>query len=132
MTSILEQQEEVVQARSEPGTSQNTQEKGRQQADNVPPYGSELANEDRDLFATALEVDGHVIRKENESITKTALLDTRRKAQAWQAQESWRRTVETDEGLNQSWNTIQQLAKDRQQWRTLLLPYVPVGTMGSE
>ncbi|KAL9980638.1 hypothetical protein ACROYT_G009248 [Oculina patagonica] len=65
---------------------------------------------------------GHVIRKENESITKTALYWTPEgKRKRGRPKNTWRRTVETElRGLNQSWNTIQQLAKDRQQWRTFV------------
>ena len=52
----------------------------------------------------------------NESITKTALHWTpegRRKR--GRPKNTWRRTVETElRGLKQSWNKIQQLAKDRQ------------------
>ena len=62
---------------------------------------------------------GHVIRKDNESITKTALYWTpqgRRKR--GRPKNTWRCTVETElRGLKQSWNEIQQLAKDRQKWK---------------
>jgi len=65
---------------------------------------------------------GHVIRKDNESITKTALYWTpegRRKC--GRPKNTWRRTVKTElRGLNQSWNEIQQLAKDRQKWRNFV------------
>ncbi len=77
---------------------------------------------------------GHVIQKENASITKTALYwAPKGRCKLGRPKNTWRRTVETElRGLNQSWNTFQQLAKTDSSGGTLLLPYVPVGTMGSE
>jgi len=75
---------------------------------------------------------GHVTRKDNESITKTALFWTpegRRKC--GRPKNTWRRTVEAElRGLKQSWNKIQQLAKDRQKWKNFVASLCASGHNG--
>ena len=61
---------------------------------------------------------GHVMRREEDNITRTALHWTpegRRRRE--RPKITWRRTVEAElKTLHHTWGTIQRLARDRQEW----------------
>jgi len=65
---------------------------------------------------------GHVIRRDQNSITKTALHWTPEgKHKCGRPKNTWRRTVEGElKSMNHSWGTIEKMTKDRQKWRTLV------------
>ena len=78
---------------------------------------------------------GHVMRKNRDDITRTALHWTPEgKRKRGRPKTTWRRTVEGEiKDLNHTWDTIQRLAQDRKGVEDFCcLPYVPGGIMGTE
>ncbi|KAK7103497.1 uncharacterized protein [Littorina saxatilis] len=65
---------------------------------------------------------GHVLRRQQDSITRTALHWTPEgKRKRGRPKNTWRRTVEGElKTLNQTWGTIQRLAQNRQEWRSFV------------
>ena len=65
---------------------------------------------------------GHVLRKDNNNIAKTAMRWTSEgKRRRGRPKTTWRRTVETElRELNYSWSTIEKLARDRQGLRNFV------------
>jgi len=65
---------------------------------------------------------GHVLRKDQQDLTKTALFWTPEgKRRRGRPRITWRRTVEAEMNeLNHSWGSLQKMAKDRQKWRTFV------------
>ncbi|XP_048757722.2 uncharacterized protein LOC125668029 [Ostrea edulis] len=66
---------------------------------------------------------GHVIRKGNESITKTALKWTpaEGKRSRGRPRETWRRTIESDiKKMGKTWKEVEKMAMDRNKWRGLV------------
>ena len=65
---------------------------------------------------------GHILRKEADDITKTALHWTpegRRKR--GRPKNTWRRTVDSElTNLHQTWGSIQRMAQDRREWRAFV------------
>ena len=63
---------------------------------------------------------GHVIRKESNSIT--ALHWTPEgKCKRGRPKNTWRRTVEGEmKNMNNTWETVENMAKDREKWRTFV------------
>ena len=62
---------------------------------------------------------GHVMRREQDNITSTALHWTPEgKRKRWRPRNTWRRTVEAElKTMQHTWGTIQKLARNRQTWR---------------
>lgn len=65
---------------------------------------------------------GHVLRKEQQDLTKTALFWTPEgKRKRGRPKTTWRRTVQTEMAeLNHTWGSLQKIASDRQKWRTFV------------
>eukprot|EP00057_Strongylocentrotus_purpuratus_P015866 XP_011670340.1 PREDICTED: serine/threonine-protein phosphatase 6 regulatory ankyrin repeat subunit C-like [Strongylocentrotus purpuratus] len=65
---------------------------------------------------------GHVMRKDRDDITRTALHWTPEgKRKRGRPKTTWRRTVEGEiKDLNHTWDTIQRLAQDRKEWKTFV------------
>ena len=65
---------------------------------------------------------GHVMRREQDSITRTALHWTPEgKRKRGRPKNTWRRTVEAElKMLHHSWGSIQKLARDRQEWHSFV------------
>ena len=65
---------------------------------------------------------GHVMRKDRDDITRTALHWTPEgKRKRGHPKTTWRRTVEGEiKDLNHTWDTIQRLAQDRKEWKTFV------------
>ena len=65
---------------------------------------------------------GHIMRKEQDDITKTALHWTPEgKRKRGRPKETWRRTVEKElKAMKQTWSSIQKLAQNRQEWRSFV------------
>ena len=65
---------------------------------------------------------GHVMRREQGSITRTALHWTPEgKRKRGRPKTTWRRTVENEmKSLDHSWNSMQRLAQNRQEWRSFV------------
>jgi hypothetical protein len=65
---------------------------------------------------------GHVIRKDRNSITRTALHWTPEgKRKRGRPKNTWRRTVEGEmKTMNNTWGRVKKMAKDRQKWRTFV------------
>jgi hypothetical protein len=65
---------------------------------------------------------GHVIRKNRKSITSTALHWTSEgKCKRGRPINTWRRTVEGEmKTMNNTCETVEKMAKDRQKWRTFV------------
>ena len=65
---------------------------------------------------------GHVLRKNQQDLTKTALFWTPEgKRRRGRPRITWRHTVEAEMNeLNHSWESQQKMAKDRQKWRTFV------------
>ena len=65
---------------------------------------------------------GHVLRKENDSIVRTALHwtpDGKRKR--GRPKMTWRRTVEGEmKDMGQTWGSLSKLAQDRSEWRVFV------------
>ena len=96
-------------------------------------WPSKIANEDllrqwnQESIATILirrrwQWIGHVIRRYQTSITKTAFHWTPEgKWKCERPKNAWRRTVEEElKSLNHSWGTIEKMANDRQKWKTFV------------
>ena len=66
--------------------------------------------------------NGHVMRREQDNITNTALHWTPEgKRKRWRPRNTWHRTVEAElETMQHTWGTIQKLARNRQTWRSFL------------
>ena len=66
---------------------------------------------------------GHVIRKDRDSIARTALrwtLDSGRRKRG-RPRETWRRTVEAEMKIaGMTWKELEQAAMDREQWKSLV------------
>nr|KAG5700914.1 hypothetical protein BaRGS_012321 [Batillaria attramentaria] len=75
---------------------------------------------------------GHVIRREPDNITRTALHWTPEgKRKRGRPKNTWRRTVEGElKTLHHTWGSIQKLAQNRQEWRSFVVPYMPDGITG--
>ena len=77
---------------------------------------------------------GHVIRRDSNSITRTALHWTpegRRKR--GRPKNTRRRTVEGElKTMNKTWGTVEKMAKDRQKWRTFVAALHADGIPGSK
>ena len=75
---------------------------------------------------------GHVPRKEPGNITRTALQWTpERKRKRGRPNNTWRRTVEVEmKTLSHIWGTIRKLAKNRQEWRTVVAALHDSGRCG--
>jgi len=65
---------------------------------------------------------GHICRRENGNIARTALHWTPEgKRKRGRPKNTWRRTVEAElKTFQHTWGTIQKLAQDRQEWRTFV------------
>ena len=65
---------------------------------------------------------GHVMRKEQDNITRTALHWTPEgKRRRGRPKNTWRRTVESElKTLNHTWGSVQRLAQNRQEWRSFV------------
>ena len=65
---------------------------------------------------------GHVLRKEQDSITRTALHWTPEgRRRRGRPKITWRRTVEKEmKDLGQTWGTVQRLAQSRQDWQSFV------------
>ena len=65
---------------------------------------------------------GHVIRREADSITKTALRWTPEgKRKRGRPKTTWRRTVEIEmRKYNLTWGMLEKIARDRPRWRTFV------------
>ena len=66
---------------------------------------------------------GHVFRKGNQSITKTALKWTpaEGKRSRGRPRETWRRTIEGDlKKTGETWKEVEKIAADRNKWRGLV------------
>ena len=73
------------------------------------------------LIRRRLKQIGHVIRRDQNSITRTALHWTPGKRKRRRPQNTWGRTVEGElKSLNNYWGTIEKITKDRQKWRTFV------------
>ena len=70
---------------------------------------------------------GHVIRKDRDSITWTALrwtLDSGRRKRG-RPRETWRRTIEAQMRIaGKTWKELEKVAMDREQWKSLVLQAV--------
>ena len=78
---------------------------------------------------------GHDLRKEPDSITRTALHWTPEgKRKRGRPRNTWRRTIETElKDLGHTWGSIQRLAQCRSDWRTFVAAlYARKGMMGSK
>lgn len=77
---------------------------------------------------------GHILRRDPESIIKTALFWTPEgKRKRGRPKVTWRRTVEAEMKEHQrSWGTLQKLASDRQGWRALVTALYAKGVTGSK
>ena len=66
---------------------------------------------------------GHVLRRENSSITKTALRWTPQgKRPRGRPKTTWRRTIENElKDLKMTWGEAETVAKNRPEWRGLVL-----------
>jgi len=86
------------------------------------------------LIRRRLKWIGHVIRRYQNSITKTALHWTPEgKCKRGRPKNTWRRTVEEElTSMNQSCGTIEKMAKDRQKWRTFVAALHGNGKTGSK
>ncbi|XP_061188858.1 uncharacterized protein LOC133197034 [Saccostrea echinata] len=76
---------------------------------------------------------GHVLRRDSDSIIKTALFWTPEgKRKRGRPKVTWRRTVEAELKVQKrSWGTLQKLASDRQGWRTLVTALYAKGVTGT-
>ncbi|KAK7094897.1 uncharacterized protein [Littorina saxatilis] len=65
---------------------------------------------------------GHVMRREQDSTTRTVLHRTPEgKHKRGRPKNTWRRTVEGElKTLNHTWGTIKRLAQNRQEWRSFV------------
>ena len=65
---------------------------------------------------------GHVLRRPPDAISRVAIRWTPAgKRKRGRPKETWRRTVETEMKANGwTWNTIENSARDREQWRSLV------------
>ncbi|XP_060077350.1 uncharacterized protein LOC132556910 [Ylistrum balloti] len=65
---------------------------------------------------------GHVMRKDQDNITRTALHWTPEgKHKRGRPRNTWRRNVETElKTMEQSWGTIQRLTQNRQTWQSFV------------
>ena len=65
---------------------------------------------------------GHVLRKNEKDLTKTALFWTPEgKRRRGRPRITWWHTIEAEMNkLNHSWGSLQKMAKDRQKWRTFV------------
>ena len=86
------------------------------------------------LIRRRLKGIGHVIRRDQNSITKTALHWTPEgKCKRRRPKNTWRRTVGWElKSMNNSWGTIEKMAKDRQKWRTFVAALHANGIPGSK
>ena len=77
---------------------------------------------------------GRVIRRDQNSITKTALHWTPEgNRKRGRPKNTWRRTVERKlKSMNHSWGTIEKMAKDRHKWRTFVAALHANGIPGSK
>jgi hypothetical protein len=77
---------------------------------------------------------GHVIRKDRNSITRTALHWTPEgKRKHGTPKNTWRRSVEGEmKTTNNTWRTVEKMAKDRQIWRTSVAALHANGILGSK
>ena len=77
---------------------------------------------------------GHVIRRDQNSITKTVLHWTPEgNRKRGRPKNTWRRTVERKlKSMNHSWGTIEKMAKDRHKWRTFVAALHANGIPGSK
>ena len=77
---------------------------------------------------------GHVIRRDQNSITRTALHWTpEAKRKRRRPKNTWRRTVDGELlSMNNIWGTIEKMAKDRQKWRTFVAALHANGIPGSK
>ena len=77
---------------------------------------------------------GHVITRDEHSITRTALHWTPEgKGKRGRPTNIWRRTVEGElKSMNHSWGTIDKMVKDRQKWRTFVAALHVNGIPGSK
>ena len=77
---------------------------------------------------------GHVIRRDQNSITRTALHWTPEgKRKRGRPKNPWRRTVEGElKSMHHSWGTIEKMAKERPKWRTFVAGLHDNGIPGSE
>ena len=68
--------------------------------------------------STRPDTIGHVMRREQDNITSTALHWTPEgKRKRWRPRNTWRRTVEAElKTMQHTWGTIQKLARNRQTW----------------
>ncbi|XP_073670675.1 uncharacterized protein [Paramisgurnus dabryanus] len=75
---------------------------------------------------------GHLLRREQESITRTALHWTPEgKRKRGRPKNTWRRTVEGElKNMNHTWGTIQKLAQNRQEWKTFVAALHASGITG--
>ena len=65
---------------------------------------------------------GHVIRKDQDSITRVALHWTSEgKRKRGRPRDTWRRTVEAElMKWKKTWGTVEKMAKDRKEWRSFV------------
>ena len=65
---------------------------------------------------------GHIMRREQDSISRTALRWTPEgKRKPGRPKKTWRRTVEEElKTLQHTWGSIQNKARDRQEWRSFV------------
>ena len=77
---------------------------------------------------------GHVLRREKNSITRTALLWTPEgKRKCGRPKNTWMRTVEGEmKEMNNTWGTVEKMAKDRQKWRSFVTALHANGIPGSK
>ena len=77
---------------------------------------------------------GHVIRKNRNSITRTVLHWTPEgKCKRGRPKKTWRHTVEGEmKTMNNTWGTVEKMAKDRQKWRTFVAALHANGISGSK
>ena len=71
---------------------------------------------------------GHLIRRDQNSITRTALYWTPEgKCKSGRPTNTWRRTLKGElKSMNNSWGTIEKMAKTDRNGGPLLLPYIPM------
>ena len=77
---------------------------------------------------------GHVIRRDQNSIIRTALHWTPEgKRKRGRPKHIWRRTVEGELlSMNNIWGTIEKMAKERPKWRTFVAGLYDNGIPGSK
>ena len=92
-------------------------------------YLTQRGNSQVEQTSPSLRWLGHVLRMEQDHISKVALRWTPPgKRKPGRPKTTWRRTVTQElEQMNLSWGEAQHAARDRMQWRSLIEALCPIG-----